>query len=165
MSNIQTVATIVIVALVLLRVIGKQLQGQPVSARSLFLVPAILLVVGAANAANVLSTASASEVVLLVVNVVLLVPFGLARGASIGVTVRDGAPFQQGTWLTTTLWVVSIAERFGASLVAHAMGIPGTLSSASLMATLGVSLVVQNSVVWWRAQKLGVPMPATARRS
>jgi hypothetical protein len=163
-SELQTVGVVVIVLLLVVRMISRQLRGSAVSARALVVLPAILLGLGVLNAGQALSSATPAEVGVLVLDLVVLLGLGLARGASIRVTLRSGVPFQQGGAVTIVLWLATVAVRVGMAFGAHALGVTGALTSASVAATLGVSIAAQNALIWWKAQRLGAPLAVSPRR-
>jgi hypothetical protein len=135
--------------LVVLRMIVKQTKGGAVTGRGLVAVPLILLVVGVTSAEHVL-----------LVDVVLLLALGAARGATVTVTDKDGSAFQKGTKWTLALWIVTIGARVAMVIADHALGMDATLADASFAVTLGVTLGAQNWVIFERTRRLGIPVPA-----
>lgn len=164
MSAVQVLVYLAVAALVLVRVIGRQVVGSPVTVRSLVVTPAVLLVVGAAGTRDVLPSASVGALLLFGADAVLLVVVGLARGASIALGERDGTLFQRGTKLTLVLWLVTIALRVGFGFGGHLLGVDDRLASVSVALTVGLTIGAQNLAIWWRAQRLGVPMAAASGR-
>lgn len=164
MSELQTVGVVAIALLLVVRMISRQLRGSAITAQALVVLPAILLGLGVLNAGHALSTATPTELAVLALDLAVLLGLGLARGASIQVTLRNGVPFQQGGALTIVLWLVTVAIRVGMAFGAHALGVAGALTSASVAATLGVSIAAQNALIWWKAQRLGAPLAAGTRR-
>lgn len=120
-----TLVLVLVGALVVLRVLGKQLTGSFVTAKSLTLMPAILIVIGLGTAAGAVTVARPSEILFFLVDVVIVVALGLARGATTRLSMRDDRLFQKGTALTIVLWLTTIAVRLGASFLGHALGVEG----------------------------------------
>jgi hypothetical protein len=149
-SAVQVLVYLAVAALVLVRVIGRQVVGSPVTVRSLVVTPAVLLVVGAAGTRDVLPSASVGALLLF--------------GASIALGERDGTLFQRGTKLTLVLWLVTIALRVGFGFGGHLLGVDDRLASVSVALTVGLTIGAQNLAIWWRAQRLGVPMAAASGR-
>jgi hypothetical protein len=146
--------------LVVLRMIVKQTKGGAVTGRGLVAVPLILLVVGLMSAEHVLTVASGRDLLLLLVDVVLLLALGAARGATVTVTDKDGSAFQKGTKWTLALWIATIGARVAMVIADHALGMDATLADASFAVTLGVTLGAQNWVIFERTRRLGIPVPA-----
>jgi hypothetical protein len=149
---------ILIGALVVLRVIGRQVRGSMVTQKSLVVMPLILVVVGLLSARSAFDTASAGELAFFVFDVVVLVVIGLARGASTQLSARDGGLHQKGTGLTLALWLLTIGIRVGAGFLGAAIGLNGSLTSAALLLTFGLSIAAQNVAVYLRAQRLRIPL-------
>lgn len=159
-----TLVLVVIGALVVLRVLGKQLTGSVVTGRSLVLMPAILIVIGLGSAATALSLAQPGEILFFLLDAVIVVGLGLARGTSTRLTLRDGGLFQKGTALTLVLWLTTIAVRVGAGFLGHSLGGAGTLTTASAVLLFGVTIAAQNVVIYLRAQQQRLPLAVAAPR-
>ncbi|QUQ71883.1 hypothetical protein [Kutzneria sp. CA-103260] len=159
-----TLVFILIGALVVLRVLGKQLVGSVVTARSLVLMPAILIVIGLGSAASAISLAKPGEILFFLLDAVIVVGLGLARGASTRLSVRDGGLFQKGTALTLVLWLATIAIRVGAVFLGQSLGVAGTLTTASVLLLFGATIAAQNAVIYFRAQQQRLPLTAAAPR-
>jgi hypothetical protein len=113
---------------------------------------------------EVLAAANSRDVVLLLVDLVLLLVLGAARGSSVSVTEKDGSAFQKGTKWTLVLWIATIAARVAMIFADHALGMSPTLANASFAVMLGVTLGAQNWVIFERARRLGVPVVAGRSR-
>jgi hypothetical protein len=161
MMSLSTTLLIAVGAfLLVLRVIAKQTKGSVVTVRSLTLIPAILLVVGLVSTRDVLAAAGTRDVVLLLVDLVLLLVLGAARGSSVAVTEKDGGAFQKGTKWTLVLWIATIAARVAMIFADHTLGMNPTLANVSFAVMLGVTLGAQNWVIFERARRLGIPVAA-----
>jgi hypothetical protein len=159
-----TLVFILIGALVVLRVFGKQLAGSVVTARSLVLMPAILVVIGLGSAASAITVAHPGEILFFVLDAVVVVGLGVARGASTRLSLRDGALYQKGTVLTLVLWLTTIAVRVGAAFLSQSLGVTGTLTAASLLLLFGLTIAAQNAVIYLRAQQQRLPLAVAAPR-
>jgi hypothetical protein len=149
---------ILIGSLVVLRVIGRQLRGSMVTQRSLFVMPLVLVVVGLMSARDAFDTASAGELAFFVFDVAVLILIGFARGASTQLSIRDGGLHQKGTGTTLALWLLTIGIRVGAGFAGAAIGLNGSLTTAALLLTFGLSIAAQNVAVYLRAQRLHIPL-------
>jgi hypothetical protein len=159
-----TLVLVLVGALVVLRVLGKQLTGSVVTARSLVLMPAILIVVGLGSAATAASIAKPGEILFFLVDAVLVVGLGLARGTTTKLSLRDGGLFQKGTALTLVLWLTTIAVRVGAGFLGNTLGVAGTLTAASAVLLFGLTIAAQNAVIYFRAQQQRLPLAVAAPR-
>jgi hypothetical protein len=150
--------------LLVLRVITKQTQGSPVTARGLVTIPLILLAVGLLSAKDVIAAASSRDIVLLLVDMVILFVLGAARGASVSVTEKDGGAFQKGTKWTLVLWITTIGARIAMIALDHVLGMNPVLANATFAVTLGITLGAQNWMIFERTRRLGVPVAAGRSR-
>jgi hypothetical protein len=159
-----TLVLVLVGALVVLRVLGKQLTGSFVTARSLLLMPAILIVIGLGGATAAVSVARPGEILFFLVDAVVVVGLGLARGASTRLSMRDGNLFQKGSALTIVLWLTTIAVRVGAGFLGHTLGVEGSLTAASALLLFGVTIAAQNAVIYFRAQQQRLPLATAVPR-
>ncbi|MDT8910791.1 hypothetical protein [Amycolatopsis sp. PS_44_ISF1] len=155
---------VALAALVFYRVIYRQLRGTLLSRRGLLVLPAILVAIGFFTALKALPQASAGELALLAVDIVVLGALGALRSSTTTLTRRDGTTFQQGSALTLVLWLATIAVRVGFGFLGLALGVSGTLTSSTIMLTLGISIGVQNALTYLRIQRLGLPLAEQDRR-
>ncbi|HWD02264.1 MAG TPA: hypothetical protein VG674_07415 [Amycolatopsis sp.] len=158
MNPLTIVVYVALVALVLYRVMYRQLRGTLLSRKSLMTLPLVLTAVGVFNIVGALPKASAGELALLGADVVVLVVLGLARSASSTLERRGTTTFQKGSALTVILWLTTIVVRIGFSVLGAVMGIGTSLTSASIMLTLGLSIGVQNALTYYRIQQRGLPL-------
>lgn len=149
---------VVIAAFVFYRVVYKQVRGTLLNRKTLTTLPLILVVVGGYLAAQALPGASAGELALLAVDLVVLAGLGVLRSTTTTLTERDGTTFQKGSAVTIGLWVLTIAVRVGLVALGTALGVAGPLTSASIALTLGVSIAVQNATTYSRIQRRGLPL-------
>ncbi|MGW6276791.1 hypothetical protein [Kribbella sp. NPDC055071] len=146
--------------LVLLRVIGRQVTGSLVSQRSLVLMPAILLVIGLSSISSALHTATPGEIAFLLLDSVILLGLGLARGASARLTMTPDGLFQKGTSTTLVLWLITIGLRVAGAFASVALWPHGTLSKASIALTIAITIGAQNAMVYRRAAAMHAPLAA-----
>lgn len=149
---------VAIAAYVLYRVVYKQVRGTLLDRRTLTVMPLILVAVGGYLSAKALPGASAAELGLLAVDLVVLAGLGVLRSTTTTLTERNGTTFQKGSAITIGLWVLTIGVRVGLVALGSALGITGPLTSASIALTLGVSIAVQNATTYYRVQRRGLPL-------
>ncbi|GAB3001667.1 DUF1453 family protein [Amycolatopsis acidiphila] len=162
MDPVEVLLYLVIAALVIWRVVFRQLRGSTITVRGLIIIPGILLVLGLENCARALPKATGGEIALLAVDLAVLLVLGVARAASAHLDVRDGYAFQKGTTLTLVLWLVTIAIRIGFGVAGARTGLAGPLTSSSVLLSMGLSIGVQNVLVYSRARRRELPI-ATSR--
>jgi hypothetical protein len=156
MSPSEILLYLAIAALVVWRVIIRQLRGSTLTARGLVVVPGILVIAGIVTCAPVVSQSSGGEIGLLVAEVVLLSALGVARAASTRLSAPNGYAVQKGTTLTLVLWLVTIALRVGVAVLGSQLGMTGPLTSKSILLSMGATIGVQNAVVYLRARRRGL---------
>lgn len=157
-----------IAAALVVWVVARQLQARPVVVRKLFVLPAILVIVGIGSLNSAASKGAAhftsNDAAWLAIDLAATVVFGLVRGASIRLYAQDGALWRRGTWLTLAGWALSFAARAGIGLLAADNGAKIVASSA-LALSFGVSLAVQGAVVYLRGLQAGVPFAVGQARA
>jgi hypothetical protein len=149
---------ILIGLLVLVRVIGRQVTGSLVTQKSLVVMPLILLGVGVLSLSSAVHSASTGEMAFLVLDCVVLLGLGFARGASIRLTQTDQGLFQKGTVTTLVLWLVTIGLRVGGSFASAALWPHGGLSKAALALTIGITIGAQNAMIYRRSLAMNIPL-------
>jgi hypothetical protein len=170
LTPLQILLYVAIAALVIWRVVFRQLRGTTVTVRGMLVIPGILVLIGLENCAQALPKASGTEIALLGADLLVLLILGAGRAASTNLTVRDGYAFQKGSVLTLLLWLLTIGVRIGFGFVGAGLGAGGPLTSASIALSLGLSIGVQNALIYARARRGGLRVAssrsdiATARR-
>jgi len=145
---------------------ARRLAGEPLKARRLVVLPAVITVWGGYQLAHVHGGVHAVDLAVIVVAVVVSLVLGLVRGTTIRVYVRDGHLWQRYTFVTIAVWLVSVAIRLGTDWAGHLAGASTTVLASSLVLTLGVSFLGEAAVVGMRGLRLGAPFaPQDARRS
>ncbi|SEP52990.1 hypothetical protein [Amycolatopsis saalfeldensis] len=165
MSPATVLLYVAIAALVIYRVIYRQLRGTLLSRKGLMLMPLILVAIGVFTALQALPRASAGELALLGVDIVVLGALGALRSATTTLTRSGNTTFQKGSALTLVLWLATIAVRVGFGFLGGTLGVSGALTSSTIMLTLGISIAVQNGLTYLRIQRLGLPLADQDRRS
>jgi F0F1-type ATP synthase membrane subunit a len=154
---------VAIAVFVLYRVAFRSLRGILLTRKGLFVMPVILLVIGGFSARSALNDATAKDLVMLGADVLVLAVLGVLRSASSTLSEREGTTFLKGSPLTVALWLATIALRVGFSIVAAAIGVSSTVTTSTIVLTLGVSIAVQNLVTYYRIQQRGLPLAEETR--
>jgi hypothetical protein len=153
-------------ALILVLVLLRQVRVRPVPRAFQPRLPVIIGVIGLFEMLGYAGNHHVSSTAWLWVLGTLVVGalgFGVLRGVSMRVWTGNGWVLRQGNAITMALWLVSLLVHFvGDSAQSHA-GAAG-LEGASFLLYLGVTLCVQNYVVYRRAQPLWAQLGPDAGR-
>ena len=154
---------ILLVAALVIFMIARRFLGQPVGARGMLL-PVGLTGYGLVNLNSAVhGHFTTADIALLGLELVVGALAGLARGSTIKLYVRDGHLWQRYGLLTLFVWICLIAVRVGFAVAGSALG--ATLpAGGSIMATFGLSLLVESLVVAKRAAATGTPIPPAQPR-
>jgi hypothetical protein len=144
------------VAAVIAVVVTRQLKGEPLRARRVVLLPAILIVAGAVSLDGT-AKVGAADVVCIVASALVAVAIGLGQGATMHLESRDGGLWgrmpRRGLWL----WAALIASRLVVAVIAAALGAKAASSVDSILLVLGINRLAQAAVIAARAVAAGVP--------
>ncbi|MDI5964947.1 hypothetical protein [Streptantibioticus silvisoli] len=153
MNVLEILAIIAIVAYV----IGRQLLGEPLRAKRLVVLPAVLAVVGVSDLAKGAHTPGTADVVCLLVSGVLCAGIGFGQGAVTHLETRDGALWgrmpPKGLWL----WLALVVSRLLMTLIATGLHAGVASSTKPMLLLLGINRLAQAGVVAFRAMTAGVP--------
>jgi hypothetical protein len=105
-------------------------------------------------------TLTHTDQVWLVVQGVVSVAIGMARGATIRLCVGGGYAWAKCRPVTLLLWVASIAGRFALEAAAVASGAGRGAMTSSVMLMFGLSLAAESLIVLPRAYASGIPVLA-----
>jgi len=157
-SSIPAPLTILLVLAAIGYVLWSRMQGRPLKAKRLLVLPAIFTVLGitdltGSSAAHLSST----DIAFLAISVALSAVLGAARGATIHLYPQDGELWQRYRLSTVGLWLVLIATKLVLAAVAHGAGASAGAGTHTLLLSLGVSLLAEAAIVAPRALSTGVP--------
>ncbi|POM22696.1 hypothetical protein BTM25_49000 [Actinomadura rubteroloni] len=153
-----TAAEIALVVVALGFVLSRQLSSRPLEEKSSFRVPLILAAVGLFSGGLIDRDHLAMSVTLLVAGLVVALGSGVVRALTVRVwRAEDGTLWRGGTAWTLAAWVSSVLLRVGLVVAGHVTG--AASEGGGLLLFLGLTLVVQNALVVYRARTL-VPAPA-----
>jgi hypothetical protein len=163
--------SIVIGVIALAWLLTRQIRARPLSES--YTVPVILAVVGLAEFAAFLmgggqqfasflkghrsfTTIPDGKTILIAVagSLVLAVVTGAIRAPTVRLWRQDGQYWRQGTWVTLTLWIVSLAAHLGYdALIAHGTG-QAAIGDSTLLLFFAVSLTAQRVLLTSRARRI-----------
>lgn len=135
--------------LVLLFLLYRQRQIRQVRNEIRLILPSILILYGLFNLVNYFNSQTLTEMSLFSIALSLLI-LAAGMGAVRAYTVRlwsDGSVvFRQGTWLTISLWIVSVALHLAVDHI-------GRTGASTLFIYYGITLAVQSWVVQSRVRR------------
>lgn len=138
-------------------VLVSRMRGKAVNVRRLLVLPAVLTVIGGLQ---VLGEArlgmTATALGLLATDVVVAVLLGVARGATVAVSAREGRAWLRYRPLTLALWVATIIVRLGMTALAYAVGAAQAAGGPALLLCVGVTLLGEGAVVARRTIPVGL---------
>jgi hypothetical protein len=146
---------ILLIAGIIAIVIVRRFAGQPVQAKSSIL-PLGITVWGLIQLHGAQLTGA--DVAFLVIEALVAIGVGVARGATIQLYRKAGELWQRYRWTTLAVWLAAIALRAGLVVGGHLMGVH--VVTQSLLFVLGLSFVAEAGLVAWRATQAGVPVLA-----
>ena len=157
-SGLTIVLYVAIAALVFYRVIYRGLRGTLITPKQLLVMPVLMIVIGVYTGHSALQGITPTEIAVLGADIVILALMGVLRSATTTLTAREGTTFSKGSPLTIVLWVATIGIRVAFSIFSGAFGLSNTVTSATILMTLGVSIGAQNAFTYYRIQRLGLPL-------
>jgi hypothetical protein len=145
-----TVANIAIYLALIIFVVVRRMIGRPVGpAKQQFVLPVVIVVIGWGDAATGLS--KPVELTFTIVGCALSLAFGLLRGGANRLSARDGAPWVQWTWLSLGLFAANVVVKLGLDLGGVAAGETAKAAGQSLLLSLGLSLLGEAAIIWYRS--------------
>ncbi|GAB3904489.1 hypothetical protein GCM10029964_098310 [Kibdelosporangium lantanae] len=151
MDTLKIVAVVAIVAYI----IGRQFVGEPLRAKRVVVLPAILTVVGFVSLGS--PRLSPADLACLVISGVVSAAIGLGQGRLMRLYPRDGHLWGRMPLVALWLWAALIVARFGMALLASGLDARVAASTAPLALLLGVNRLAQAAVLVPRAMATGVP--------
>lgn len=150
-----SVTTIVLGVIGIIAAIGVQFTARRVADRALWIMPLVLILVGSRGfngALPELPGAGLVAIALIAINLAVAIGFGVARGASVRVwTDQGGTAWWKATRSTAILWGFSLVSRAMLAGFGQFAGVADHVELATLPLFFGITVGVQNAVVWFRA--------------
>jgi hypothetical protein len=139
---------------VLALLVYRQLVTRPI--RDGFRLPAIIAIIGVVELvaffkADKHTHLQGTVLAALVGSLVLAAAFGAARAAVTKVWIEDGQALRRGGWVAAGLWVIALAAHLGYDELVYKHS---NLGNATILLYLAVSLLVQQTILQARAQRL-----------
>jgi hypothetical protein len=158
-----TLANIAIYAALIIFVIARRMTGRPVgAAKQLFALPVVVVVLGWGDATKGLG--KPADVTLTVAGCAIALIFGLLRGRADRISTRDSAPYVQWTWLSLGLFAGNLLVKLCLDLAGVAAGETFADAGHSLILSLGLTLLGEAVVIWYRSRGAAQPASSDAAR-
>ena len=152
-----TFTTIAIAAVLIVFVLAKRVRGEAVrEPKRLFLLPIVLGVIGLQNVTH--ATLNTIDIAVVAAGAVLSLGLGLLRGKFDRVTLVDGSPFMSWTAASVAIFAGNVLAKVALDAGGVAAGGTTALSS-SILLSLGLTLLGEAAVVWFRSQSLSAAGP------
>ena len=131
-------------------VMARRVAGEPVQAKRMLLLPAVLVAIGFSDVSGAIHNPAALG--FLIVSAVISIGLGAVRGLSTRLSEKDGIAYVHYTAVTIALWVVSLAAKFGLNFAFKAAD-PHAAAAAgnSLLLTLGAGMLLEGAMTLNRA--------------
>jgi hypothetical protein len=145
--------TIAIAVALIVFVLAKRVRGEAVrEPKKLFLLPIIVGIIGLQNVSH--AKPNAIDVGVIAVGAAISLSLGLLRGKFDRVTMVNGSPFM--SWTAASIAVLAVNVLVKLALDAGGVAAGGTSSalSSSILLSLGLTLLGEAAVVWFRSQAL-----------
>jgi hypothetical protein len=145
-----TLANVAIYIALIIFVVYRRMTGSPVGpVKRQFALPVALIVIGWGDATKGLT--KPLDVTFTIVGCAISLVLGLARGGTDRVSERDGAAYVQWTWWSVGLFAANVVVKLVLDLAGVAAGETARAAGSSLIIALGLTLLGEAAVVWYRA--------------
>jgi hypothetical protein len=145
-----TLANVGIYAALIVFVVYRRMTGRPVGpVRRQFALPVVLILIGWGDATEGLT--KPVDVIFTIVGCAISLVFGLARGRADRLSDRDGAPYVQWTWLSAGLFAANLVIKLVLDFAGVAAGETAKSAGSSLLVALGLTLLGEAAIVWYRS--------------
>jgi hypothetical protein len=156
-STIPSPLTILLAVAAVGYMLWSRMKGQPLQAKKLLVMPAILMVLGVTDLTG--SSAphlTAKDIAFLVASAGISAVLGAARGATIELYPSQGELWQRYRPVTAGLWLALIAAKLILMVIAGAAGASAGGGTSTLLLSLGISMLCEAAIVGPRALSTGV---------
>jgi hypothetical protein len=149
-----TPANVAIYLALIVFVVYRRMTGRPVGpVKGQFAMPVVLIVIGWGDATKGLT--KPLDVTFTVVGCAISLVLGLARGGTDRVSERDGAAYVQWTWWSAGLFAATLVIKLVLDLAGVAAGETARAAGSSLIVALGLALLGEAAIVWYRSGGAG----------
>ena len=158
------ITTVAIVILLIVFVLAKRVRGEAVrEPKKLFLLPVVVGLIGLQNVSH--AKPNAVDIAVIVVGAAVSLGLGLLRGRFDRITLVNGSPFMRWTAASIAVLVVNVLAKLALDAGGVAVGGTSSALNSSILMSIGLTLLGEAAVVWFRSQSLTSGGPATKARS
>jgi hypothetical protein len=143
---VNVVLAVAAVVAVIIYVIGRQLRGEPLRAKRVLVLPAVLAVVGLVDLSGSKGV-NAADIVCIIASALMATGIGVAQGAKMRLELRDGGLWDQMPVRSLWLWGALILSRVAVTVVAVPLGAHIASSTGSILLVLGLNRLAQAAVI------------------
>jgi hypothetical protein len=148
-----TFTTIAIAAALIVFVLAKRVRGEAVrEPKKLFLLPIVVGVVGVQNVTH--AKLNTIDMVVIAAGAALSLALGLLRGKFDRVTLVNGSPFMNWSAASVAVFAGNVLAKLALDAVGVAAGGTTAALTSSILLSLGLTLLGEAAVVWFRSQSL-----------
>lgn len=149
-----TLANVAIYIALIVFVVYRRMAGRPVGlVKKQFALPVVLIVIGWGDATKGLT--KPLDAAFTIVGCAISLVLGLARGGTDRVSERDGAAYVQWTWWSVGLFAANLVIKLVLDLAGIAAGETAKAAGSSLIIALGLTLLGEAAIVWYRTGGAG----------
>jgi hypothetical protein len=155
-----TFTTIAIAAALIVFVLAKRVRGEAVrEPKKLFLLPIVVGVIGVQNVAH--AKANTIDIAVIAAGAALSLGLGLLRGKFDRVTLVNGSPFMSWSAASVAVFAGNVLAKLALDAVGVAAGGTTAALTSSILLSLGLTLLGEAAVVWFRSQSLTAAGPGS----
>jgi hypothetical protein len=155
-----TFTTIAIAAALIVFVLAKRVRGEAVrEPKKLFLLPIIVGVIGVQNVAR--AKVDTIDIAVIAAGAALSLVLGLLRGKFDRVTLVNGSPFMSWSAASVAVFAGNVLAKLALDAVGVAAGGTTAALTSSILLSLGLTLLGEAAVVWFRSQSLTAAGPGS----
>jgi len=155
-----TFTTIAIAAALIVFVLAKRVRGEAVrEPKKLFLLPIVVGVIGVQNVTH--AKVNTIDIVVIAAGAALSLGLGLLRGKFDRVTLVNGSPFMSWSAASVAVFAGNVLAKLALDAVGVAAGGTTAALTSSILLSLGLTLLGEAAVVWFRSQSLTAAGPGS----
>jgi hypothetical protein len=148
-----TFTTIAIAAALIVFVLAKRVRGEAVrEPKKLFLLPIVVGIIGLENVTH--AKVNTIDIVVIAAGAALSLGLGLLRGKFDRVTLVNGSPFMSWSAASVAVFAGNVLAKLALDAVGVAAGGTTSALTSSILLSLGLTLLGEAAVVWFRSQSL-----------
>jgi hypothetical protein len=149
---------------VIIFVVARRMKGRPVpELKKLFLLPIIAGIIGLQNIAHV--KMNTVDVAVVAIGAALSLGLGLLRGSLDTISVVNGVPWVRWSVASVVVFAGNVAAKLALDVVGVAAGGTRSALTSSIVLSLGLTLLGEAAVIWFRTQSQGAPLTGQYRGS